>query len=1148
MAGATAEIDQLKAAMAALEAQRAILGDAIIESALGPMREKLAALEAAGRADQQRKQATVLFADVSGFTAMSETMDAEEVAGVMNDLWAAVDRAITDQGGHIDKHIGDAVMALWGADKAREDDPERAVRAALAMQAAITHFCETRGAKLAMRIGLNTGPVVLGAVGTTGEFTAMGDAVNLASRLEHAAPVGGILIGHDTYRQVRGIFDVLPQEPLSIKGKAEPVQTYVVQRAKPRAFRLATRGVEGIETKMIGRDAELDTLKNAYLDAMESAETRVAIIIGEAGVGKSRLLYEFDNWVELRPETIWYFKGRATPNTQNVPYALFRDLFANRFDILESDAIAVALDKFRGGMAGALTPEQADVVGHWLGFDFSSSEAVQRLLGDAGLMATARAFLMRYFRALSVPSPSGRGLGRGSAVPSPTGRGLGRGFDIHEAPSPNPSHREGDRLPRPLGEGWGEGAGKPSPNPSQGEGDRSGSSHGDGDQIQGPTVIFLEDLHWADDSSLDLAAYLATTLPEAQLLIVAVTRPSLFERRPNWGEGQAAFARVPLKPLSRETSRALVDEILQRVEQVPDALRELIINTAEGNPFYVEELVKMLIEQGVIERGITNYELRIRNEDGSPPATRHSPLAAGQLNTDPLNTEHWIVRTDKLATLKVPPTLTALLQARLDGLPRVEREALQRASVVGRLFWDDAVAELLEVEREAAGATLERVRGRELIFRREHSAFAGAGEYIFKHALLRDVAYETVLLKRRAAYHGRAARWLEHHAGERRDEYLTQIAEHYIQAGEGLRAAALLEKAGQEAVQVGADAAARPLLERALALRQAAGESDGPAVVTALVGLGLVCNRMGDYAASSAALERGLAGARAADDRANEAEALAVQSWVARKQGDYDRSRALAEEALPLGRALGGRSLARALNAAAEALWALGDLDAAESRATESLEASRAEGDLAGESRALNVLSNIASDSRDLELAREFLLLSLEAARRANLLSYEGVIFGNLGDNAYRLGDYAAARAYGRQAGERLRELGMLPYVVLTLGNVAQADLKLGDDAAARRGATEALRLARSLGALPLVLLTVFLSGQILAETGQAARALRLYGLARAHPALEHQTKLEIDEEVARLGLPAAEVEAGLATGAELDLDTVVEEILEEKW
>ncbi len=1090
---ATNEIDQLKAGMAALEAQRPILGDAMVEAMLGPIREKLAALEAAGRADQQRKQATVLFADVSGFTAMSETMDAEEVAGVMNDLWAAVDKAIFDHGGHIDKHIGDAVMALWGSDTAREDDPERAVRAALAMQTAITTFCETRGAKLAMRIGVNTGPVVLGAVGTTGEFTAMGDTVNLASRLEHAAPVGGILIGHDTYRHVRGIFDVVAQAPMAVKGKAEPVQTYVVQRAKPRAFRMATRGVEGIETRMIGRDAELDTLKNAYRDAFESAETRVAIIIGEAGVGKSRLLYEFDNWLELRPEHLFYFKGRATPNTQNVPYSLFRDLFANRFEILESDAIATALDKFRDGMAGVLTPEQADVVGHWLGFDFSSSEAVQKLLDGSGLMATARAFLMRYFRALAVPSPSGGGLGRGS--------------DIPEEPSPNPSHREGD-------------------------------------QTQRPTVLFLEDIHWADDSSLDLAAWLATTLPEAQLLIVAVTRPSLFERRPNWGEGQAAFARVPLKPLSRETSRALVDEILQRVEQVPDALRELIINTAEGNPFYVEELVKMLIEQGVIERGS-----RGAGEQGGeelPGMASFSP--APPHPRSPALGETWRVRTDRLATLKVPPTLTALLQARLDGLPQAEREALQRASVVGRLFWDDAVADLLEVEREAAGATLEAVRGRELIFRREHSAFAHAGEYIFKHALLRDVAYETVLLKRRAAYHGRAARWLESHAGERLGEYLTLIAEHYIQAGDGLRAAALLEQAGHEAWQIGAWPVARQALERALALREAAGDSDSAAVRAALIDSGYASTSLGDFAAAEAALERGLVLARAAGDSAAEAETLVSLATVALTCGDRSRAWTLIEAALPIGRAHGSRLLSRIHHQAAWTLWSMWDLDAAEAHANEALAAGRAAGDLLAEARALDSLGAIAANRRELEQCRALFSLSLELARRANHLSQEANALGHLSAVTNLLGDYVAARDYGRSAGDLYRELGGQADVIFTLGSLAHAELKLGDVAGARRGAREALLLARSIGAVSFLVSTVFVFGQILAETGQPARALALYGLARAHPNVLQLTQLEVDEELARLGLPAGEVAAGLAAGAALDFETVVEEILEGKW
>ena len=506
------------------------------------------------------------------------------------------------------------------------------------------------------------------------------------------------------------------------------------------------------------------------------------------------------------------------------------------------------------------------------------------------------------------------------------------------------------------------------------------------------------------------------------------------------------------------------------------------------------------------------------------------------------------MRTDKLATLKVPPTLTALLQARLDGLPPAEREALQRASVVGRLFWDDAVAELLESEREAVRPVLEAVRGRELIFRREHSAFAGAGEYIFKHALLRDVAYETVLLKRRAAYHSRAARWLESHAGERREEYLTVIAEHYIQAGEGLRAAGLLQQSGLEAIQVGAWPVARAALERALALREAAGETDSPAVTAALVGLGRACTNLGDSAAAGAALERGLAGARAAGDRAAEAEALAGLAFNALQRGDYDRAWALAEAALPLGRALGGRLLAMTQSRAANVLWITGDLDAAERHAAAALAAGRATGDLGLEAGALNALGGIASDRRELERAREFHTLSLEFARRANRLSSEAIVLGNLGDIAYQLGDYAAARAYGQSARERFQELGQLPGMVIALGNVAQADLKLGDAGAARRSAREALLLARSLGSLPDILWAVYLFGQILAETGQEARALALYGLARAHPALENQTRLEIDEEIVRLKLPDDEVAAGLAAGAGLELEAVVEEILAGKW
>jgi len=1068
--------------MAALEAQRSVLGDALVETLLASIRLKLASFEDRPQPEQLRKQVTVLFADVTGFTTFAETMDAEDVARIMNELWTVVDQVILDHGGWIDKHIGDAVMAVWGAESAREDDPERAVRAALAMQAAVAAFSVTGPAaratapgQMALRVGVNTGPALLGQVGTRGEFTAIGDAINLASRLERLCPVGEVLIAHDTYRHIRGIFDVQPRERFDIKNRVEPVQTYVVLQAKPRAFRMATRGVEGIETRMIGREVELSALQAAYRDVMARGEARVVTVIGEAGVGKSRLLYEFENWLELRPETVLFFKGRATPNMQNVPYSLFRDLFANRFEIFDSDSAAVALEKFRRGMDGTLAADLADVVGHWLGFDFSSSAAVQQLLGGAGLSETARAFLVRYFRALCAPWP---------------------GSSDADSSFPNSSAREGK---------------------------------------QSPIFVLLEDIHWADDSSLDLAAYLAAAMPQAGLLMVAVTRASLFERRPGWGHGPA-LQQVVLRPLPAAASRALVDEILQRADEVPDSLRDLIVAGAEGNPFYLEELVKMLLEQGVIERGE-------EAAGAQGPGSREEP-SSPEPGTWPL-VPVWRVRADKLATLQVPPTLTALLQARLDGLPPLEREVLQRASVIGRIFWDDAVAELMDSDRRQVIPTLEAVRGRELIFRRETSAFAAAAEYIFKHALLRDVTYETVLLKRRVQYHDRAARWLENHAGDRLGEYLSLIAEHYSQAGQRQRAASLLQKSGEEALLTGAFAAARRALERALALRQAAGETDGPAVTATLIGLGRACNSLGDLTAATAALERGLAGARAAQDNGAEAEALAALAAVNADRGDYGRARDLVAAALPLGRALGGQRLILVLQRAASVLWVMGDLAAAEGMATEALRASRAGGDLVGELSALYMLGNIYTDRRELERAVETFETVLGLARRANHLSHEAKSLVNLGNIAYLRGDYAAARQYGQSARSRFQELGQQRSVIVSLGNLSQADLKLGDLAAARRGAREALALARSLGAQPWVLWAVFLFGQILAETGDGSRALAFFGLARAHPAVDNQVRVEIDEEIARLAMPVGEVEAGLAAGAGLDLAIVVEEILQ---
>jgi class 3 adenylate cyclase/tetratricopeptide (TPR) repeat protein len=1024
---------QLEQAIAALEAQRATLGDLVVDASLAALREKLAALEAPPADGQERKQVTILFADIAGFTPLSETMDPEDLANTMNALWRRIDPAIIDHGGAIDKHTGDGVMALWGASGAREDDPERAIRAGLEMQTELAAFREARDLTLAMRVGIHTGPVLLGGVGTAGEFSAMGDAVNLASRLEGAAPVGGVLISHGTYRHVRGIFDVQAQEPVQVKGKAQPVRTYVVQRAKPRAFRMATRGVEGIETRMVGRDAELLTLQNTFRDATEDAETRVVTVVGEAGVGKSRLLYEFENWLELLPERVTYFKGWPTPEMQAIPCGAMRDMFAARFEIRESDGAAAVLDKFRAGMEGLLPPERADLAGHLLGFDLSASQAVQNLLGSPSFRDLATAYLVQYVRAVAAQ----------------------------------------------------------------------------------PAVMLLEDVHWADDSSLDLLDRLATAIPEARLLVVCLARPELFERRPQWGEGRSAFSRLELRPLSRRSSRALVAEILQRVEQVPDELRDLVVEGAEGNPFYVEELIKMLLEDGVIQRG----------------------------------EERWQVALERLADVRVPPTLTGVLQARLDSLPRDERTVLQRASVVGRVFWDGTVAALEagdeeRIGREELGPLLDSARGRELVFRRERSAFEDAEEYLFKHAVLRDVTYETVLLKLRRVYHAQVAAWLEAHAGKRLAEYLSLIAGHHERAGDLVKAVDCLQRSGEELLRVSAYRDAIAAFERALALLPSDDEA-GRAVL--LVGLGSAHIRLDDYPLAITLLEEALGLARKVDDVETQVAALGGLGDASMEQGALDAAVRHLKGGLALAREHHDRTGTALSMSHLGKLAALeGNPRAAETYGEESLAIYRELGDRRGVSRALDVLNWIAAYSGDharaIEHNREALAIAREigdrrqVARSLNSLCYA----------ARHQGRLEAALHYVEESLSIARDLGL--QTIYPLGNLAAVQASSGQAEAAWRTWREAVNEAIAIGDAAAPPSFVGLASVWLAQAGQHERAAELVGLARDR-ALDVQAQIESEPALAVLRgeLSADELEAAMARGRALDLDAVVAELLVEE-
>lgn len=1087
-AAPTADAAQLRAAMAALEAQRAMLGDAVVDSALASMRLQLDVLEATVRpaTDQQRKQATVLFADVVGFTALSEMMDAEEVTELINALWARIDQIVTTYGGYIDKHIGDAVMALWGIDTAREDDPERAVRAALAMQAEVNAFGDAVRADgrlpgdiaLEMRVGINTGPVLLGRVGLTREYTAMGDTVNLANRLEQSAPMGGVLVAHNTYRHIRGLFDAQPLGPMQIRGRQEPVPVYVILRPKPRAFRPMTRGVEGVETRMIGRDAQLAALQQAFEEVVVGGQTRVVTVIGDAGVGKSRLLYEFDNWGELRPERVRRFKGRAIPTLQTVPYGLWRDLLASRFDILDSDSPAVALSKFRRGMgepaqasneqlrareaqavasAGAPQPADAnhtphdhitDIVGHWLGFDFSASPAVARLAGSPDFAGLAQAYFVRFARLLA------------------TERGV---------------------------------------------------------------AVLLEDIHWADDSSLDLIYRLAEAVPDAHLLIICLARPSLFDRRPHWGRQLPGYREIRLTPLDDTDSRALVDEILQRADHVPGSLRDLVVREAEGNPFYIEELIKMLIEQGVILR-----ETETEAQEGSPVAT-----------------ERWRVIEEKLGEVRVPATLTALLQARLDGLTRAERGVMQRAAVVGRVFWDHAVRALLDEaalpddpaepesdDRPPAGELsdiLNALVRRELIARRDRPAFAGTVEYAFMHNLLREVAYETVLIRDRKRHHARVARWLEVNAGGRLAEYLGLIAEHYILAGADARAGAYLERAGDAAQRNGAYLSARTAFERALALRQ---EDDAPTLSDLRLKLGAVCWNLGDFPAAERSLYFARDYARRAGDARTQANALYWLSRVAISRGDYANARMLLAYGLPLARAADPETLAQVLYGVADVAWKMGDLETLNTYVVESLSLARAVGNTTLELMALNRLGTMAYLRGDLETARSYYQTCLDLSRATGNLEREATALMNLGALAHRQGDAEGGFTHYRAALAHYRELGRSEQVVMALGNLAEAGVDRQDYDAARDCLTEGLGLAWRLGLLPRATVMLFVYGRYLAAMGDRDRAAAVLRLILRHPATESQTRPQIEALLAEWGCPT--------DGEAAELEAVVAEILGE--
>jgi len=953
------ELHQLEVTIQGLESQRALLGGAVTDAALGPLRSRLATLRAAPDVQQRAqvlKHVSIVFMDVVGSTALAQYLDAEEIGAVMDGALSRGTAIVDAHRGKVLQYAGDSILAAFGADGAAEDDAERAVRCGLALlelgRALHQEVQAVHGhAGFDVRIGIHSGGVLLGG-GVDEDGTIRGIAVHIAARMEQTAPPGGLRISHDTYAQVRGVFDVEPQPPLAVKGVEAPLQSYLVIRARPRAFRVATRGIEGVETRMIGRTAELLALQDAFQRVMApGAGLNRVVVVADAGVGKSRLLYEFGNWADALRERFVIFQARATPQSLAQPHSLLRDLFAWRFQILDGDSMQAAQSKLECGLLPLFTDDQgeheaeahAHLLGQLIGLDYRRSPHIVHILDDArqiqnrGFIAAAQA------------------LRRISA------------------------------------------------------------------QAGVPLVVQLDDLHWADDASLDFIDYLEQVDRDVPILLLTLTRPALFERRKPADD----VARVDLAPLDRLASRELADELLKKLPQIPVALRELITGGADGNPFYMEELVKMLIDQGAIRTG-----------------------------------EHWSVDGDKLLSLKVPPTLTGVLQARLDGLPSQERRALQLASVIGLKFWDAALA---HVDKQAA-EQLPSLRRRELVVLEE--AQDSVSEYAFRHQILHQVTYDTLLKRDKRDAHARTAQWLAQHAGSRAQALLAVAAEHYAKAGDAANAAEFYARAAAYHAGTFANEQALDCTVRALALAS----PDDSALRWRLLAtrertLELLARRdaqlqdIEELQALAEALPPG------AEGDARRAEAAWRRCDIADRMGEWARSEREARRALELAESAGAEDVAlRAMQRLAQALAYQGDPAGGLLIAEAGLARATTLGSPVAQSRLANAMSLCAAEHGDHAASLRYDLLMLGHCRQAGDRRSEAVALINAGVGYLRFGAHPEARRHLEESLRLNRALGNRVVEGGSLAGLSELALREGDAAAALSHAQAALDILVAAG------------------------------------------------------------------------------------
>jgi predicted ATPase/class 3 adenylate cyclase len=1002
------ERDQLEQAIAALETQRATLGDAAVEAALVGLRHRLAELERGGATalaplTGERKLVTVMFADISGFTSLAETMDPEAVRDLVNACFERLVPVVKKYEGTVDKFTGDGIMALFGAPVAHEDDPVRALRAALEMIEALQAFSVERETDLGIHFGINTGHVIAGGLGTQDrqEYSVMGDAVNLAARLEGISERGEILVGPDTYRLTRPLFEFKILEPVRIKGKAEPVQVYTLLSAKE--VRGKVRGIEGLESPLVGRDDESRALREA-IERLRSGVGGIVTVVGEAGLGKSRLVTEVREQTlakDSEPSQGWaaqWVEGRCLSYGGSIAYLLWLDVLRGLLGIRADVTPLAARDALREQVQ-TLCPDRVDGVYPYLG------------------------------RLMSLPLAD-------------QDENALRGLDSESLK--NVTFRAVETLVEYTAR-------------------------------QQPLAIVCEDLHWADPTSIALLEQLIAATDRVPLLLICVFRPETTHLC--WRIKEAAARRYRhrhtdlwLDPLSADESAALVGNLL-RIEDVPTALRSKILRRTEGNPFYVEEIIRSLIDSGVI----------VHDEA----------------------TDRWQA-TQKAGDIALPDTLHGVLMARIDRLQEKIKRILQLASVIGRVFLYHVLAEIAQEEQELDEHLLtlqreqmirERVRVPEL-------------EYIFKHHLTQEAAYDSLLKREQRAYHRQVAEALEQVFPERIEEQLGLLAHHWEGAGEAEKAVHYLRRAGERTAAQFANVEAVEYFSRALDLTPKEDLDGRYALISAREAVYNVQGMRGEQRQDLAAL---VEIARAFAQREDRTEAIRKRAEVALREAnhgyltaDYLAAADAGQRAIHLAQATGDvgleaqgylhwgnaiamsddrrdgqllleKAMALARRAGSRALEAgilreLGvssnlqeEHDQAKRYLERALRIWREIGNRMEEGRALSGLNSVALHTFDWAGARSYAEESLHLFRLTGNRREEGYVLGALGYLSCAQGDYATSQCYYEQSLRCFREAEDRLGEGVSLQGQGLLAHEMGDDSACLHFSQQALDIGEAI-------------------------------------------------------------------------------------